>query len=225
MYKNLAKTEVVQRTFYSSGEKESEQAYLIDNTSGFEIWKFVGSSKSWYKNGQLKREQNYIAGKLNGKNTQWHEDGKIYYTSQFINGQPEAEAITYYPDGKLKRKEVFSNGLLKDGKCFTKAGNDTVYFPIEEIPVYPGGEVAIAKYIKKNLKYPRQDGTKGLVVVQFVVDKSGSLTDLEVVKNLSPELDAESLRLIRLMPGNWKPARKEGKPISFRFTLPLRYAF
>lgn len=80
--------------------------------------------------------------------------------------------------------------------------------------------------IIQNLKYPKKalkKGIQGLVVVQFVVDKTGAISDVQVVKKVSPEIDAESLRVVQLMAGKFNPARMEGKPVSFRYTLPIRF--
>jgi len=96
------------------------------------------------------------------------------------------------------------------------------------MPVFPGGEIALNNFIKNNLKYDKdalKRGVQGLVVVQFVVDKTGAIKDPVVVKKLAPELDAESIRVVNRMPKNWQPARQEGKPVSFRFTLPIRFSF
>jgi len=227
-YTDAAQTEGSEKTFFITGEKESENSFIVDRTDAFTRRKYTGLSTKWYKSGQIKSQLNYSAGKLEGKHTQWYEDGQIYYVSNFADGKREGEAFTYYPGGKLKRKEVFTNDLLAEGKCFTKVGSDTVYFPMEELPEFPGGEAALLNFIKKNVKYNKKalkQGIKGLVVLQFVVDKFGNITDPEVVKRLSPELDAESLRVVNLMPGNWKPARQEGKPVSFRFTLPIRFSY
>jgi TonB family protein len=103
--------------------------------------------------------------------------------------------------------------------------DDKIFTFVEQNAAFPGGDVALNKFIKENLKYPAEAktaGTQGLVVAQFVVDKKGKIKDVKVVKSLSPETDAETIRVIKLMP-DFAPARQNGKPVSFRYTMPVRF--
>jgi protein TonB len=148
------------------------------------------------------------------------------YETPYKLGNIHGEVLTYYPDGKLKRKEVFAENAFVEGKCFSKSGTDTTYFAQEEQPEFVGGALGLNKFLKSNLRYPKaaqEKGKQGLVVVQFVVKPTGELADFNVVKKLSPELDAEGLRVVKLATGKFKPARIEGTPVSFMYTLPIRF--
>ena len=97
---------------------------------------------------------------------------------------------------------------------------------LDKQPEFVGGWDAYEEYFKKQLKYPTKakiNGTEGKVVVSFVVRKDGgTITDVEVVKSVSPEIDEEAIRLISNMP-NWKPAIEDGKEVSVRMQIPLDF--
>ena len=186
-YSDTLKTKGIERTFYITGEKESESSFMVERNTDFARRKYYGLSTIWYQNGQMQMQSNYVAGKKEGKETRWYEDGQIYNISHFTNGNRQGEAYTYYKDNKVKRKEMFNNDILVEGKCFTKAGIDTTYFPMEEIPMYPGGEIALVKFVEKNIKYNKKalrQGIQGLVIVQYIVNKSGEILEPHVVKKL-----------------------------------------
>lgn len=105
------------------------------------------------------------------------------------------------------------------------AENLTVELKRLVMPEYPGGGAAIFKYLAQNIRYPkkaRENGTQGRVVVQFVVDKDGSIDDIKVVKGVSWELNDEAKRVIKKMP-KWKPGTIGGEPARIQFTLPVMF--
>lgn len=94
---------------------------------------------------------------------------------------------------------------------------------IERLPEYPGGMSAFVQWLTENLKYPvtaQRSKVQGTVLVAFIVNKDGSITDLKVVKSVSQELDREALRVLRLMP-KWKPGEDHGKPCRTYFSIPI----
>lgn len=92
-----------------------------------------------------------------------------------------------------------------------------------------GGNEEMIKFLSENVKYPEdvlQANEKGAnihgrVYVKFVVEKDGSISDVEVVRSVHPSLDAESVRVVKLMSGKWTPATERGKPVRSMFTLPF----
>lgn len=96
---------------------------------------------------------------------------------------------------------------------------------IESDPQYPGGIEECFKFVGTNLKYPADcqgQGIQGRVIVQFIIDKDGSVTDAQVVQSVHPQLDKEALRLVNAMP-KWLPGMSKGKPIRVRFTMPINF--
>lgn len=95
------------------------------------------------------------------------------------------------------------------------------------MPSFPGGMQTCAKFLAENVKYPEEaqkERVQGRVLVNFVVDKDGTLSDIEVIKHVHPALDAEAVRVVKLMP-KWMPATVGGKPVRVRYTLPLNFKF
>ncbi len=96
---------------------------------------------------------------------------------------------------------------------------------LDVYPSYPGGDEARSSFMLENTKYPisaQKDSIQGMVYVSFIVSKDGSLKDLKVIRGLSPEIDAEALRVVSLMP-NWNPGEKDGKKVDFEFTIPFKF--
>ncbi len=94
---------------------------------------------------------------------------------------------------------------------------------MEEQPLYPGGNAAMMKFLGDNINYPveaQEKGIQGRVITNFVVEKDGSLSDIQVIRGVDPLLDAEAVRVIQSMP-KWKPGTQKGETVRVRFTLPV----
>lgn len=95
----------------------------------------------------------------------------------------------------------------------------------EVMPAFPGGQQAFNGFLKKNLKYPtipQENGIEGRVIIQFVVDKDGTITNAEVVRGVHPQLDKEALRVVSLMP-KWTPGMQNRKPVRVKYTMPVAF--
>ena len=91
------------------------------------------------------------------------------------------------------------------------------------MPEFPGGMEGILGYIAKNIKYPEEaqkKGIKGRVVVQFIVNTDGHLSDFEILRGVDPQLDAEALRVVKSMP-KWTPGKDKGQVVPVYYTLPV----
>ena len=101
--------------------------------------------------------------------------------------------------------------------------DDKVYDVCEQMPIYEGGDAALLKYLRENLKLPEEDkerGMQGRLVVGFVVEKDGSLTNVKVLRAVDIALDAEVLRVVKGMP-KWIPGRHNGQRVRVRYLLPI----
>ncbi|MBQ8594103.1 MAG: energy transducer TonB [Bacteroidaceae bacterium] len=102
---------------------------------------------------------------------------------------------------------------------------EEVFMVVEKMPEFPGGMGELMKWLSKNIKYPaiaQENGVQGRVVVQFVVNKDGSIVDPQVIKSVDPYLDKEALRVVKAMP-KWSPGEQRGKPVRVKYTLPVMF--
>lgn len=96
---------------------------------------------------------------------------------------------------------------------------------VERMPVFPGGQTALMEYIGKNLRYPakaQQEKIQGRVIASFIVEKDGSISEPTIMRSVSPELDAEAIRLLSTMP-KWTPGTQGGKEVRVRYTVPIHF--
>ena len=96
---------------------------------------------------------------------------------------------------------------------------------VEQMPSFPGGMGALMSWLGQNIKYPviaAETGVQGRVIVQFVVEKDGSITDVKIAKSVDPSLDKEATRVIKSMP-HWIPGRQNGSPVRVRYTVPVTF--
>ena len=103
--------------------------------------------------------------------------------------------------------------------------NDMVFDVVEVMPQFPGGQIAMLKYIMENMKYPEQamkEGIQGRVAVRFIVEKDGSISDVKPILSVHPLLNKEAVRVVRSMP-KWTPGKQNGKPVRVRFNLPVMF--
>lgn len=107
-----------------------------------------------------------------------------------------------------------------------KAANKTeAYAVVERMPQYPGGEDSLMVFLGRNMRYPviaAENGIQGKVIVRFVVQKDGSIGDVEIVRSLDAACDKEVIRLVRSMP-RWKPGILNNKPVSVWYSLPVNF--
>ncbi len=100
-----------------------------------------------------------------------------------------------------------------------------VFDVVEEMPEFPGGNAELFKFLAANIKYPKtavENNVEGRVIVEFVVATDGTVGNAKVMRSISPELDAEALRVISVMP-KWKPGKQNGKAVRVKYTLPVTF--
>ena len=102
---------------------------------------------------------------------------------------------------------------------------EQIFQIVEEQAQYPGGMAECMKFLSKNIKYPtisQENGVQGRVIVQFVVNRDGSIVDAKVMRGVDPYLDKEALRVVGLMP-KWSPGKQRGKAVRSQFILPVMF--
>ena len=106
-----------------------------------------------------------------------------------------------------------------------EADDDNIYEVVEENAQFPGGDDACYKWLGEHIKYPaiaQEQGIQGRVYVQFVVNKDGSIVDVEVIRSPDASLSKEAERVVKLMP-RWRPAKQGNKTVRSRFRLPVLF--
>ena len=102
---------------------------------------------------------------------------------------------------------------------------EKVFDMVEQMPTFPGGQQELMSYLGKNIKYPtiaQENGTQGRVIIQFVVERDGSITDVRVARGVDPYLDKEAVRVVKSMP-KWIPGKQNGKAVRVKFTVPVMF--
>lgn len=103
--------------------------------------------------------------------------------------------------------------------------SDDIYVLVEQMPEFPGGEQELWNFLSSNMRYPViavENNIEGEVVVQFIVEKDGSITDVQVVKSVDPSLDKEAVRMVRIMP-KWNAGMQQGKPVRVKYIVPVKF--
>lgn len=102
---------------------------------------------------------------------------------------------------------------------------EKVYDVVEEMPSFPGGQAEMMHYLAQNAKYPQdayEQVKSGRVLVQFIVEKDGSISNVKIMKSIFPSLDEEAIRLIKGMP-RWNPGKQKGKAVRVKYTIPVSF--
>ena len=102
---------------------------------------------------------------------------------------------------------------------------EVIFQVVEEMPQFPGGMAEAMKFLAKNIKYPvaaQEAKIEGRVIVQFVVGRDGNVSDVKVMHGVNPELDAEAIRVVSMMP-NWIPGKQRGKAVAVKYTMPIMF--
>lgn len=235
-------------TYYKNGQKQSEETYREGTQNGlFTNWhengqkkseetyidgKRIGTSRDWYENGQLRSETREIDAQ-NSIQSYWYENGQLKMSIPYVRLDlkwqfADGKIIVYAANGKIKRESVLYQNNEIENTCYDSTGAVTkCMLPFTEImPEFPGGIKALYNYLSKNIRYPRKaskEYIQGRVFIAFVVEKDGMINDVQVSKGLSPEIDAEAVRVVATMPA-WKPASQFGEFVPVRFSLPITFS-
>lgn len=135
--------------------------------------------------------------------------------------------------GESEREEAASTANSNTESAETRAEKSLskkeftgkVYDIVEQMPEYPGGLTALMNYLRVNIRYPataQKAGIEGRVIVSFIVEPNGSVSNVEIVRSVDTDLDQEALRVVRQMP-KWNPGKRAGIPVRVRCCLPIKF--
>ncbi|MEJ6981010.1 TonB family protein [Pedobacter sp. P351] len=228
-------------SYYPNGKKEEIAVYARGKTRG--------TVYNYYPNGQLKKTSVNETAKnnlnilgINSKIISYYDstgvelvkEGTGYYKTFAEEGDliEEGSYVDSVKHGAwkgsfIKRnasyEEQYDHGKFIEGESKLNDEAPVKYTKIEEMPSFKGGIEKFLQYIGRNYRYPREASIQkisGKIIVSFVVEQNGSLTNLKVLKDLGAGTGAEALRIVRQSP-TWIPGRQHGIPVRFSYTLPI----
>lgn len=159
---------------------------------------------------------------VNGKKVSQSVTGRS--SNVVIDGAAQPNATKSQPGEQTFAIVEFNESASRISEA---AAQDKVFTVVEEQPEFPGGYDNMMTFIRENLEYPsiaRQQGIEGTVFVSFIVERDGAVTDVKVIRGISPECDQEVIRMMKLNP-KWVPGKQSGEPVRVRFVLPVKFAF
>ena len=158
------------------------------------------------------------------------EPNTFYYDDQIIDVPTGSLIIvgTYrhysstYPVVKIPKQEIKEASPTKNSKI---SKSKKIYDVVDEMPVFPGGIGALLEYLATHVKYPivaQENGVQGRVIVSFVVECDGSITDVHVERSVDPSLDREAIRVVSSMP-RWSPGKLNGYIVRVKYSVPVAF--
>jgi protein TonB len=155
----------------------------------------------------------------------YYKDGSLYMTGQYKTLIPEVkdgEFTWYYATGNKKTTSTYLEGKSMKTTEWNDDGTESEVVSLDVQPNYPGGISKFYEYIAKNFEYPRRLKPRpiGVIILSFVIEKDGTITDVKVNQSLNLLLDAEAVRLLRKM-RKWNPGMLNGKAVKVKYNIPL----
>lgn len=206
--------------FYKSGQLQMRGSYKTPQKE-----ERHGLFEYFYENGQLKSRGNTTDGNKEGGWTVWFEDGQIREEIVFKTDKRNGELYTYWRNGQMKRRDIFTNDEFVRGEVWDSLGTKDAYYPYMQMPKFKGGDERLFRYLATKTKYPpkaRKNGIEGTVLMQFIVQKDGTISNVRVLEGVHELLDEEAIRVISSMP-KWKAGMQDGETVEVSFGLPLRF--
>lgn len=131
----------------------------------------------------------------------------------------------YKEEQQQPQAKVVKKGKKVVVKAKKPEGAEKPFDVVEQMPEFPGGMPELMKFLQENVKYPEEamkNGIQGRVLIQFIVEKDGSISEAKVIKKVNEHLDAEALRVIGEMP-KWTPGKQKGQEVRVKFVLPVTF--
>lgn len=231
-------TTIIQRVNVTTKKVSDEDVRVRGTFRRQNIYDNSGHLKmrtSPYKGGLYIKTKHYRAGKV---------------VREYVIGRDDVIQATFYDEkGNVKGLYLYENGNVRKisspvlGVDPTSASTSVpasapssnatkveetgpIFQVVEQMPQFPGGEMALFKFLNDNVKYPviaKENGIQGTAIVSFVVNTDGSIVDVEIEKaSGDASLDKEARRVIKCMP-NWIPGRNEGKVVRVKYTVPVNF--
>jgi TonB family protein len=221
------------------GQKDGDAYLIVDEMPVFPggneaLLKYIAENTRYPKEAKDNNIQGRVITRFKVK-----EDGTVSDVSVLkgVDSQLDNEAlrvvssIPKFTPGKLNGVSVpvwymipinfaLNGDSQQRASRFEVIGSDTVYSVTKDMPMFPGGDEAFLKFKTENIKYlpeVKSLGIEGTVLVRFWIEENGSVSNIKIMQGVSPSLDAEAIRVTKLMPA-WEPGKENGKPVKFLLT-------
>lgn len=153
------------------------------------------------------------------------EDGKFLISDYEVenNGNGDEQEINTSSEGITSEMKSSSANIEK--REHSSVDDNYVYDQVDQMPQFPGGPAAMFEYLSKNIRYPavaEENGVQGKVIVTFIVERDGSISNVKVVKSVDPSLNNEASRIVRSMP-HWIPGKQNGTNVRVKYTVPVDF--
>ena len=150
---------------------------------------------------------------------------KLFVKPKLIIGSLLLSVTAYgqYIPQSTKNQQKQDINTKQDTSIISEEG--VFCYVVETMPVFPGGEIELFKFLSENVKYPQsaiKNNIQGRVILRFIVNYDGSIENIQVVRSVSPECDQEAIRVVKNMP-KWTPGSQNGKNVSVWFTIPISF--
>src|SRR5690554_1367254 len=142
-----------------------------------------------------------------------------------VDDEVEIEDELQIEDTEVTDDMIIDVAPVVQAKKEVEEEETQVFFIVEDMPEFPGGELALRQFIANTVKYPviaQENGIQGRVYVTFVVDADGSVADARVARGVDPSLDKEALRVVNSLP-KWKPGKQRGQAVRVSYTVPINF--
>ncbi len=155
------------------------------------------------------------------------EEDEIISMDERMQSDAIAGTVTHL-DGSTDLNNInqaVNEVVVEDKKPAVEAKPEEIFKSVEQMPQFPGGEAALMKFLASHINYPpmaAENNVQGKVIVQFVVDKTGKVGEVKVVRNVDKDLDNEAIRVCKALP-KFTPGRQNGRPVSVWYTLPIQF--
>jgi len=226
-YNNLQAQDTLTAFFDSSWDEcEAEKAvYYRKQVKENEKWRVF----DYYLNDTLQMEglfNDKKASQYFGFFTFYYDNGKKEKEGHYVENKKNDKWLFYYKSGLLKSEKYFENGKQIKASYWYEDGTVGDEKDFKAImPTFKGGDSELLKYLYGNIKYPLEAvemDIQGMVVLEFVVDTSGQLTNLKVIRSVHPSIDNEAMRVVMSMP-KWNPGMEGGKAVRVSYKLPVKF--
>ena len=140
-----------------------------------------------------------------------------------VDNEEDFDEVLDIEDSEAQVDETYRVNVIDDGE--PEKDEQQIFVIVEDMPEFPGGELALLKWIAKSVKYPtlaQENGVAGRVHLNFVINETGGIDNIIVTRGVDPYLDREAVRVIKQMP-KWKPGKQRGKAVKVSFSLPINF--